>query len=149
MFVDIIHIKRKEDIRYGSTKIPFGQTFTEIMVLLRKHGCNKIATIEDDGKNKIIFEYQEYPYLITVPSVYVKSIYNDKIRIRIVKYYLETILELTKQRVMDFDFVMLGSRILQIEGQSITLKEAVDKLPPAKLFNGFTTDGLLPEGKRE
>ncbi|MCK4545127.1 hypothetical protein KAU43_06275 [candidate division WOR-3 bacterium] len=137
MFTDKIEIKKPNDIRYGTTKIPYEQTFGEILALLSKHGCDQIATMKDGDIQKIAFVYQENPHIIKIPMVFVDNIYNEKIGIRLVKYYLEIILDWSKQKIIKFEDLMLGTRMVNIAGKSTTLKEAVDEIPPTQLFQGM------------
>jgi len=143
MFADTIQIKKESDIRYGTTKINFHKTYGEIMALLGKHGCDQIATMKDGDIQRIAFVYQDNPYMISIPRVFVSGIYNDKIGIRLVKYYIEIILEWSKQRIINFEYLMLGARMVNIDGQNQTLKEAVDNLPPVKLFEGLSATKQL------
>lgn len=147
MFAERINIKKENQIRYGTTKIPYQKSFGEIMSLLQKHGCDQIATMKDGDTQKIGFVYQEKPYIIQIPRVFINGVYNEMIGIRLVKYYLEIILEWSKQRIIDFEFLMLGTRMVNINGHSTTLKEAVDNLPPAELFGGMGNQKELGEGK--
>lgn len=137
MFTDRIEIKKPNQIRYGTTKISYEQTFGEILALLKKHGCDQIATMKDGDIEKIAFVYQDNPYIIKIPRVFVDRIYNDMIGIRLVKYYLEIILDWSKQRIIKFEDLMLGTRMVNIAGKSTTLKEAVDEMPPAQLFQSI------------
>lgn len=141
MFNEIIKIEKKEQIRYGTTIISFDKTFGQIIKLLRRHRCSKILLIEETPQ-RIAFELDSKPYIVTIPRVYINNIYNDKIGIRIVFRYLETLLELAKQRVIDFDTFMLGSRIIETPQGTLTLKDAVNKLPMPKIF-------LIPENIEE
>ena len=145
MFNETIFIKKKSEIRYGNTTIPYEKTFGEILALLSKHGCDQIATSKDHEKQRIAFVYQDNPYVITVPQVYIKDTFEPKIGIRLVKYYLEILLDWTKMRIIDFEFLMLGSRMMDIDGNNFTLKEAVDQLPKAELFKPLITEALPGE----
>lgn len=145
MFHKVIHLKRVNEIRYGTTNISYEQTFGQIMALLRKHGCTKIATMEDEqtGEAQIAFELSESAYVVTIPKVYVNKILNRKIGIRIVFRFFETLLEMVKQRAIDIDFLMLGSRLVDTPRGRMTLKEAADSLPAASIFKDMVA---LPEG---
>ena len=147
--MEIIHIKSKSDLRYGWTDKPFEQTFGEIMALLQKHNCDRVATMRDGEKHIIGFEYQEIPYIVNIPRVFVKGKYNEKIGVRLVKYYLEIILDWAKLRVIDFEFIMLGTRMVKIDEQAMTLKEAVDNLPPITLMEGLSKRTILLEGDKD
>ncbi len=137
MFTDKIEIKKPNEIRYGTTLIAYEKTFGEILALLSKHGCDQIATMKDGDIQKIGFVYQDNPYMIRIPRVFVAGEYNEKIGIRLVKYYLEIILDWSKQRIINFEDLMLGTRMVNIAGKSTTLKEAVDEMPPTQLFQGM------------
>ena len=137
MFNKIIHINRIEDIRYGTTKIRFQKSQAEIMALLKKHGCEETAVITKGNECKIGFIYEGKPYMLDIPQVYVKKVYVDWIGIRIVKYYLEILLELSKQRVVNFDDAMLGTRMVEMNGKKFTLREVVDTMPMPRLTDGF------------
>ncbi len=148
MFHKTIHIKSVSEIRYGHTRVSYEQTYGQIMALLRKHGCDKIATMRDETTNsdQFAFEYNKNTYVFTVPRVYLKGKFDEKIGIRIVLYFLETLLELTKNRVVDIEFLMLGSRMVETEKGTMTLKQAADRLPPKAIFKDMVA---LPEGEPE
>jgi len=135
MFNEEIKIERKSQIRYGQTEKTFDETMIKIKELLRKHNCTKIMTLEEGNKHAIAFELNEKPYVINIPKIYVRGNYNDKIGIRIIFRYLETLLELAKDKIVDFETLMLGSRLIQTpDGNKITLKDLVSKLPVPKLL---------------
>lgn len=97
MFNKEIRIKRKKDVRYGLTDKPPEETLSDIMKLLRKHGCEKVGTIYIKDDIRVGFELDNLPFLIDIPRVYVNNKYDPKIGIRIVFRYLETVIELTKK----------------------------------------------------
>ena len=138
MFVERIHIKKANDIRFGTTKIPYEKTYGEILALLRKHGCDRVATMRDGDMEMIGFELDEVPYMIKIPIVYVGDQPEDKIGVRLVKYWLETILELSKQRIIDMEYLMLGTRMVNIDGQNMTVKEAFDNVPTQNLLDSLS-----------
>jgi hypothetical protein len=109
------------------------------MKLLENHGCKQILTTQNGNEHQIGFVYEGKPYLIQIPQVFVNREYDDKIRIRIVLYYLETLLELSKVRAINFNFAMLGTQMVDVDGIRMPLAEVMEKqLPIPK---------LLPEGK--
>ena len=121
MFNKIIKIERKENIRYGTTKISNNKTIGEIMDLLDKHGCDKTLLMkEKGGYDQIGFEIEGNPYLFTIPAVYVKGELNECIGPRLIKYFLEVILELTKSRAIDLSTLLLGSRCVRDEKGRLT-----------------------------
>jgi hypothetical protein len=157
MLVKVIRVKKPNDIRFGTTQIPYDKTFGQVMALLRKHGCTKIAMAsdisEDEEINKIAFELNEKSYMIDVPRVFVKKgkygnyEYNDMIGIRLVYWFLQTMLELVKQRVIDMDQAMLSARMVRTPYGSMTLGEAVESIPPAELSDMFSDREALPESE--
>jgi hypothetical protein len=134
VFRDRINIENIKDIRYGHTTIAYQRTFGQVLGLLDKHGCTKTMTYKEGDINKIGFELDNKPYIINIPRVYVKGVYDDKLGIRLVFRTLEALLELTKQRVVDFEFLMLGSRIVHTPEGNKTLKEAVEQISAKQLF---------------
>jgi hypothetical protein len=100
MFNKEIRVKRRKDIRYGLTEKKPEETLTDIMALLRKHGCEKVGTIYVGDDIRIGFELDKLPFLIDVPRVFINNRYDEKIGIRIVFRYLETLLELAKNRAV-------------------------------------------------
>lgn len=144
MFNKIIKVQNKNDVRYGTTTIKFEKTYSQIMGLLRKHECEQIfCTKDNEGFDQIGFTIELKPYLIVVPKVYVKDWYDDRIGIRIVYYLIDIILNLTKERIIDPDTLLLGSRLVHDEsGQMRTVTEYI--LPKIE------KEYLLPTGiKRE
>ena len=137
MFADKIEINKPNQIRYGTTQIAYEKTFGEILALLSKHAYDHIATMKDGDIQKIAFVYQNNSHMIRIPRVFVDGQYNEKIGIRLVKYYLEIILDWSKQRIINFEDLMLGTRMVNIAGKTTTLKEAIDEMPPTKLFQGI------------
>lgn len=147
MFKEEIHIKKKNDIRYGTTKIKPSKTQAEIMELLDEHDCSKIG-VWQEGKKKVIgFEYQDKTYTITVPRVYVRGTYKKNIGIRLVKYYLEIMLDWAKERVIDFDFMMLPNRVVNYKGQQYRFGDLTDKLPDGQLMSPLSDADQLPDDK--
>ena len=140
MFAEEIRIKNKKQLRYGWTDISFSKTQGHIMKLLDKHGCNQILVTKDEDKWQLGFIYQQVPYLFTIPKVYLNGKYNDKIGIRLIFRHLETALELAKSRAVVLSDMLLAQRLVEIDGQKITLGNAVKCLPPAKLFE---SQGLI------
>jgi hypothetical protein len=148
VFKETIHIEKrgKDHLRYSTTTVPYDKTFGEIMALLAKHECQEVATRKKGNSQLIGFVYQDKPYIVTVPQVFVGDEYDDRIGIRLVKYHLEIVLDWAKQRVIDFDYLMLGSRIVHVAGEDIPLKEAVETLPPADMFKGIQRRPELKAG---
>ena len=150
MFNKIIKIEKKTDIRYGTTTISKNKTIGEIMDLLDKHGCEKTLLMkEKGGYDQIGFEMGENPYLFTIPAVYVKGELNESIGPRLIKYFLEVILELTKSRAIDLSTLLLASRCVRDEKGRLTnvtdyiLPQIQNQmlLEPGKEEKGF----ILPE----
>jgi len=148
MFNDIIHVKNKSEIRYGHTEIPTSRTMAELMKLLKEYECDEILTrTSKKGNDQLAFVYQEVPFLITIPKVYIKNVLNERIGVRLVLYYLEIIMAWAKARIIDIDSLLMGQRMVQIEGKNMTMKEVVDTLPPGKLLESFTESSpKLTEG---
>ena len=143
MFIKIIKVNSQSEIRFGQTTISYARTYSQIIELLRKQRCEQIfLTANKEGFDQIGFTVELKPYLITIPKVYVKNIYNDKIGIRLVFRFLETLVELIKIRALTFDAAMLGSRMVHDENGE--LKNVSEYLLP-KLEKEF----LLISGKRD
>lgn len=159
MLAKVIRVKKPNDIRYGTTQIPYEKSFGEVMGLLKKHGCTKIAMATDIGEdgeiNRIAFELDKKSYMIDVPRVFVKKgkygnyEYNDRIGIRLIYYFLQTMLEMVKQRIVDLDQFMLSARIVQTPHGSMTLGEAVETIPPGELSDMLLDKDALPEAEEE
>lgn len=107
MFNKTIELKRKESIRYGGTKVNHQRTLTQILDLLNKHGCQKVGTIQEGNDLRIGFQIDDIPFIIDVPKVYVGERYEPNIGIRIVFRYLETVLELVKERIIPLHNILL------------------------------------------
>lgn len=137
MFKNEIFVDKKGDIRFGYTEVSYNQTFQEIMDILDEHECEEVITRRKKGKTQIGFVYQDDPYLITVPKVYIRDTLNKDVGIRIVKYYLEIVLDWEKERPIDFDIAMLPFRVVEYKGGRYTLGDMVNELP--------SSDGLLGE----
>lgn len=149
MFNEKIFINNERDIRYGTTRISAQKTMGEIMDLLEKHKCDEILTrsSRETGAKQIAFIYQEKPYMITIPKVYVKKVLNECIGARLVKYYLEIILDWAKHRVVNVESLLMAQRMVQIEGQSYTMEDVVNKMEPGKILGAFGEQKQLPEGE--
>lgn len=132
MFEKEIKVDRLADIRYGHTSIGFNTTYGQIMGLLRKHGCKQIMTMEEELEgqryHKIAFTMEDKPYLFIIPRVYIakgskynrKYVYDEKIGIRIVFRFLETLTELIKLRILDPEIVMIGNRMVHDKDGNMT-----------------------------
>mgnify|MGYP003133190306 CR=1 FL=1 len=134
MFAEEIRITNKAHLRYGWTKLSFSKTQGHIMKLLDKHGCDKILVTKDGDEWQLGFVYQNVPYLFVIPKVFLNGVYDDKIGIRLIFRYLETSLELAKVRACNLSEMLLAQRLVEIDGEKITLGNAVKCLPPARLF---------------
>jgi hypothetical protein len=144
MFNKEIKVKRKEDIRYGKTEKAPEDTLSDIMKLLRKHGCEKVGSMYLGDEVRIGFTLDNLPFLIDIPKVYVNNRYQPKIGIRIVFRYLETILELTKSRAVSVHSLFLPMAQVR-DPEDDTLKPFADvwiknisegKYKPEKLLLG-------------
>lgn len=149
MFFDRILVKRKEDIRYGLTEISFQRTQAQIMKLLKDHGCDRTGFLSNGDEHVLVFELDEKPYEIHIPRVFIRDQYNDRLGIRIVFRYLETLLELVKHRIIDFEFLMMGTKIVEHDGVRRLLGEVVKEIPTPELLSGITTDGCKPVPRLE
>ncbi|MFA5217030.1 hypothetical protein [Sulfuricurvum sp.] len=141
MFNEKIFINNLNEIRYGTTKISSMKTMSEIMELLEKHKCEEILTRNSTqtGTKQIAFVYQGLPYMITIPKVYVgkSKEFNEDIGARLVKYYLEIILDWAKLRVVNLENLLVGQRIVQIDGKNYSMLDVVNKMPPGKMLGAF------------
>lgn len=152
MFKKEIHVEKRNDIRYGTTKIGYNKTMNEIMGLLDKHGCEETIVHRKEGNLKIGFVYQDEPYMITVPKVYVKGTLNKKIGVRIVKYFLEIILDWKKERLVNFKVAMLPYRVVRLDGKSYQLGEVADEFPGGDMLQSLTSNVeqlKAPEDKQD
>ena len=134
MFPKAIHIKSENEIRYGRTQVGFYQTKAQIEKLLDKHGCDKAITCRDGTFHILGFEYEGKSYMITIPNVYVKERLVDRIGIRIVYRYLEIILELAKERAIDFEGALLCTKMVHTPDGDMPLGEALKHIPEAQLY---------------
>lgn len=113
MFNKTIKVDRANDIRFGTTEKSFDSTYGQIITLLRNNKCEQIFCQQDDeGFHQIGFTLKMKPYLINIPKVYVRSVYNDRIGIRVVYYLIEIILSLAKEGLIDPDTLLLGTRLV-------------------------------------
>lgn len=150
MFYEKIFINSVKDIRYGQTEISAQKTMGEIMNLLEKHKCDEILTrsSRESGAKQIAFIYQDNPYMITIPLVYVgeNKVLHDKIGVRLVKYYLEIILDWAKHRVVDLQNLLMSQRMVQIDGKNYTMMDVMNKMPAGKLLESFAETPQLTDG---
>ncbi len=147
MFMERIFVRNIGDIRYGYTEIPASRTMAEIMNLLKEYECEEILTrASRTGNDQIAFIFQGTPFLITIPKVYVgkNKVYNERIGIRMVLYYLEVILAWAKIRAIDINNLLMGQRIVQIGDKTMTMSEVVNTLPPVELGKIFVA-GKQPQ----
>lgn len=153
MFYEKIYIDSVNNIRYGTTKISPQKTMGEIMNLLEKHECDEILTrsSRETGAKQIAFVYQGNPYMITIPKVFVgrNKELNEMIGPRLVKYYLEIILDWAKHRVIDLQNLLMAQRMVQIDGKNHTMMEVMNKMPPGKILQSFAENPQLTDGSDE
>lgn len=128
MFKDEIHVDKKNDLRYGTTKKPVHETMNEVMQLLREYDCERIVTDQQDDNLRIGFIYQGKPYKITVPKVYVKGEYEEKIGVRVVYQYLKIILSWTDEGVMSLNKALMSNRMVKLKGKTVALGEVADQV---------------------
>lgn len=147
MFRDI-KVEKQNDLAYGTTQISNEDTLSDIRKLLRKHKCDEILIGEKGGDQFIAFKYQGNPYVFRVPKVSVKRgrgyqrkyEYDDRLGVRIVYRFLQTLLDLTKVRIVDMQTLLLGARMVDVNGKSVPLSDVVDRIPAKELL----PDGYLP-----
>jgi hypothetical protein len=114
--------------------VGFYQTKAELEKLLDKHGCTKVISGRDGTFNMLGFEYQGKSYMLAIPNVYVKGVLVERLGIRIVYRYLEVLLELAKERVIDLDFALLSAKMVQTAIGTMTVGKALEKIPQADLM---------------
>lgn len=107
MFNKDIRLKTGEKIRWGSTEKTPDETLLDITKLLRKHKCDKVGTMYVKEDIVIAFELDGMPFRIDVPKVYYNDNYKEKMGIRVVFRYLEVILDLTKNRAVPVQNLLL------------------------------------------
>ncbi len=152
MLVKTIYVDSPSKIRYGTTKKPPETTMGEVIALLKKHGCSKVAMASDLGEdgetNRIAFELDKVPYMLDVPRVYIRKgrgytkqyEYNDMIGIRLVYYFLQTMLEMVKNRIVDIKFLMLPSMVVNTPAFAEAVKE--EKIELGSLMQGLDRKAL-------
>lgn len=107
MFNKVIELKSEREISMGTTKVGYQRTIASIMDLLEKHGCQKMGTIKEGNDLRIGFQIDDIPFVIDVPKVYVRDDYKPQIGVRIVFWYLKSMLELVKKRVVPIHNLLL------------------------------------------
>lgn len=107
MFNKIIELKSMKDISYGSTPVSYQRTLGQIMDLLEKHGCQKMGTMQEGNDLRIGFQIDDIPFVIDVPKVYVGTVYKPQIGVRIVYWYLKSMLEMVKNRIIPIHTLLL------------------------------------------
>ncbi len=112
MFKPMIKIHSKTQITCGTTTVPSAKTYADIIALLGKMGCDRVVTDISGNAMTIAFQLDGVPYIIQVPQVFVKSVYNERIGIRIVFHFLKSMLNLVKERAIDPSQLFLATRII-------------------------------------
>ena len=142
-----IYVKNKGEVRYGWTEVPVSRTMSEIMKTLKEHDCDEILTrTSKTGNDQIAFIFQDTPFLITIPKVYVGKgqTLNERIGPRMVLYYLQVVLSWAKIRAIDLDNLLMGQRMVQIGDRNMTMDEVVNQLPAADMLRAFGGKKELP-----
>ncbi len=133
MFEDEVHVKKKNDFRYGTTKKPAYETMNEIMDLLDEYGCERVMTDRKGESMRIGFIFEGRPYKIQIPKVYVNGKYNEKIGIRVVYHFLKIVLSWSKQGIVSMERALMSGRMVQIGNRTLSLGEAAEELDDGDL----------------
>lgn len=150
MFRREVHVSDKGDLSYGYTDKEPHDTMNEIMQLLDDNGCSRILTEKQGDNMRIGFVFEGKSYAITVPRVYVNGNYKAKIGVRVVYHFLRILLTWTKQGVVDLDKALLGGRMIKLQGETVTMDEAVEKMPQGELTSTMESElEELPEKEPE
>ena len=140
MFPSTITVRGKDHIKCGTTSVPHDRTFGQVMALFKKMGCSKVMFMGEGDQEKFAFELDGIPYLITVPRVFFKNprrgadIYQERIGIRIVFWFLDSFLPLIRERVIDPSHLLAAARVVMTPDGPMSLGDALETLPPADIF---------------
>lgn len=149
MFPKEIRLEKPTDIPFGTTKVDYYRTETQLRKLLEKYGCTRIL-IDQDGEDKnIAFNIGEHPYVLRIPKVYVKRgtrynkklVYEDHIGIRIVYNVLKGITPYMECGAVFGEQILLSARmVFNKDGKMEPIADHLEEIIAQSKF-----DGILPE----
>jgi hypothetical protein len=154
----------KRGSHYVETSVPFDKSQNDIIKLLRKHNCTKIAPLEQAGDPTLytlFFEKDRLPYILEFPITYVEKhesnsysplIKELKMQIsgRVIHDRIKALLIEVEYGISDFEEVMLPHLLIRNEegkSEELTgyLMRNKEQLSKGKLFD--TVQNLLPGAK--
>jgi len=99
---------------------------------------------------RIGFIFEGKPYKIKIPKVYVRGNYKEKIGIRVVYHFLKMVLSWTQESVVDMEKALMSSRMVELQGRSVSLGEASKALENGGLSSTLDSEiDNLPSDDRE
>lgn len=154
----------KPGSHYYETTVPFDKSMNDIIKLLRKHGCSKIAPIEQAGDpplHTLFFEKDRMPYLIEFPLTYTEKHAGNsysplvkhlhmQISGRVIHDRIKALLIEVEYGIYGFEEVMLPHLLVKdINGRNTALSEYIinnkDRIVTGTVF--ATVQNLLPGGR--
>lgn len=150
MFEDEVYVDKKNELRYGTTKKPAHETMNEIMQLLTEYDCERIVTDYEGDTMRLGFIYEGKPYKITIPKVYIRGEYEEKIGVRVVYHFLKMVLSWTKQGIVSLNKALMSGRMVKLQGKTVSLGEASEALEDGKLSSTIQSEvDKLPESSED
>ncbi len=149
MFKPTITVRSLSELPYGSTQVPKAKTFGQIMEIFDKLGCTKAMSMNDreTGQQSFAFELDGHAHLIRVPRVRVqnrtRSEWVDDVGIRIVYWFLKSLLPLLKdRRITDARHILAGARVIQTADGTTTVGEMMALMEPEDIFPRLGTGNV-------
>lgn len=150
----IVHIPKGYHYTGGnSRKIPITRSIDDIKNLLRKHGCEKIATLEEPGPEGMVcwslaFQKTGLSYLIEFPITYLgdSKIPEMAISGRIIFYRIKNLLI-----EVEIDYLQFSQAMMQYialpgpGGKPVAMQDYIEDQMP-RLQHGKFELNLLPPG---
>lgn len=150
MFEEEVHVNKKNELRYGTTKKPAHETMNEIMQLLREYDCERIVTDYEGDTMRLGFIYEDKPYKITIPKVYIRGEYEEKIGVRVVYHFLKIVLSWSKQGIVSLNKALMSGRMVKLRGKNLSLGEASEGLENGQLSSIIQSEvDKLPQSSED
>ncbi len=153
----------KPGSHYYGTTVPFDKSMNDIIKLLRKHNCSKIAPIEQAGippLHTLFFEKDRMPYLIEFPLTYIEKRNGNQysplvkhlhmqISGRVIHDRIKALLIEVEFGIYEFEEVMMPMLLVKDNaGRNKSLSEFItenkDRIVTGTVF--ATVQNLLPAG---
>ncbi len=145
----------KRGFPYTSTSVPFQRSVQQIMDMLAKYKCHRVALLKDtegkEEKTTMVFEKMGATYLLEFPITYFEDSKGKRLNMnisgRIVHDRIKAILLMVEVGYLDFAQAMMAFRAIpNANGTMVPLQDAYERCGDALPASGFDLRLALSDG---